>query len=84
MKTSQAGAFLLGALIAVAIIGGVWAYQQSQREVLVDSPALRIETNKATGDTKVDTPFAHVEKDSGGTHVNAPGVQVEVPKKSGD
>ena len=43
-----------------------------------------VETNKATGETTVDAPFAHVEKDQNGTRVQAPGVNIDVPKKPAD
>ncbi|MBA2124665.1 hypothetical protein DLM45_00270 [Hyphomicrobium methylovorum] len=71
----------LAILAIVLVVGGVWAYQQSQTEVLVDSPGVRIETNKATGETTVDAPFAHIEKNSSGTSVDAPGVKIQVPKQ---
>lgn len=69
----------LSVVAVIAVVGGVAAYQRSQSGVLVDAPAVRIETNKATGETKVDAPFAHVEKDERGTRVDAPGVKVDVP-----
>ncbi|MBN9248487.1 MAG: hypothetical protein J0I81_13790 [Hyphomicrobium sp.] len=69
----------LSVVAVIAVVGGVAAYQRSQSDVLVDVPAVRIETNKATGETKVDAPFAHVEKDQNGTRVDAPGVKVDVP-----
>ncbi|MGO4683776.1 hypothetical protein [Hyphomicrobium sp. 2TAF46] len=69
----------LSVVAVIAVVGGVAAYQRSQSDVLVDVPAVRIETNKATGETKVDAPFAHVEKDEHGTRVDAPGVKVDVP-----
>ncbi|WP_045835930.1 hypothetical protein [Hyphomicrobium sp. 99] len=71
----------LSAVAVIAVVGGVAAYQRSQSEVLVDIPAVRIETNKATGETTVDAPFAHVEKDEHGTRVDAPGVKIEAPSK---
>ncbi|MBS0238967.1 MAG: hypothetical protein JSR89_11140 [Proteobacteria bacterium] len=69
----------LSVVAVIAVVGGVAAYQRSQSSVLIDAPAVRIETNKATGETKVDAPFAHVEKDERGTRVDAPGVKVDVP-----
>ena len=69
----------LSVVAVIAVVGGVAAYQRSQSDVLVDVPAVRVETNKATGETKVDAPFAHVEKDQNGTRVDAPGVKVDVP-----
>ncbi|WP_290989203.1 hypothetical protein [Hyphomicrobium sp.] len=69
----------LSVVAVIAVVGGVAAYQRSQSDVLVDVPAVRIETNRATGETKVDAPFAHVEKDQNGTRVDAPGVKVDVP-----
>ncbi len=83
MQTRELIVFLGMSLLAMLIvIGGVTAYQRSQPEVLVDTPAVRVETNKATGDIKVDAPFAHVEKNDQGTRVDAPGVKVETPKPS--
>ncbi len=84
MQTRQIGILALAILAIVVVVGGVTAYQRSQTEVLVDSPAVRVETNKATGETTVDAPFARVEKDANGTRVQAPGVDVQVPKKSTD
>ena len=84
MQTRQIGILALAILAIVVVVGGVTAYQRSQTEVLVDGPAVRVETNKATGETTVDAPFARVEKDANGTHVQAPGVDVQVPKKSTD
>jgi ABC-type transporter Mla subunit MlaD len=72
----------LTTLAVIAVVGGVAAYQRAQSDVLIDTPAVRVETNKATGETKVDAPFAHVEKDSQGTRVDAPGVKVDVPNRT--
>lgn len=69
----------LSAVAVIAVVGGVAAYQRSQTEVLIDTPAVRVETNKATGETTVDAPFAHVEKDERGVRVDAPGVKVDTP-----
>ncbi|CAA2140840.1 hypothetical protein [Hyphomicrobium sp. ghe19] len=69
-------------LAVIAVVGGVAAYQRTQSEVLVDTPAVRVETNKATGETNVDAPFAHVEKDGQGTRVEAPGVKIDVPRSA--
>jgi hypothetical protein len=84
MQTRQIGILALAILAIVVVVGGVTAYQRSQTEVLVDGPGVRVETNKATGETTVDAPFAHIEKDANGTRVQAPGVDVQVPKKSTD
>jgi hypothetical protein len=81
MESRQTGTLALALLAFVLLVGGVVAFQRSQQQVLVDSPAVRIETNKSTGKTTVDAPFAHVEKDASGTHIEAPGVDVQVPKK---
>lgn len=69
----------LSAVAVIAVVGGVAAYQRSQTDVLVDTPAVRVETNKATGETTVDAPFTRVEKDERGTRVEAPGVNVDTP-----
>jgi hypothetical protein len=81
MDTARFGSIALVIVLFALIVGGVYAYQRSQSEVLVDSPAVRVETNKATGETKVEAPFARVEKDESGTRVQAPGVDVNVPKQ---
>jgi len=81
MNGPRFGSIALVIVLFALIVGGVYAYQRSQTEVLVDSPAVRVETNKATGETTVDAPFAHVEKDGSGPHVQAPGVDVNVPKE---
>jgi hypothetical protein len=80
MQTRQALIFIALSIAAAAIVyGAVTAYQSSHTEVLVDTPAVRVETNKATGETTVDAPLTHVEKDSAGAKVDAPGVKVETP-----
>lgn len=83
MESSRLGVIALAILLFAAIVGGVFAYQRSQNEVVINSP-IRVETNKATGETTVDAPFAHVEKDQNGTRVRAPGVDVNVPEKPAD
>lgn len=83
MESSRLGVIALAILLFAAIVGGVFAYQRSQNEVVVNSP-IRVETNKTTGETIVDAPFAHVEKDQDGTRVRAPGVDVKVPDKPAD
>jgi len=80
MNGAKLGSIALVVVLFVLVVGGVYAYQRSQTEVLVDSPAVRVETNKVTGETTVDAPFAHIEKDGNGTRVEAPGVDVNVPK----
>jgi hypothetical protein len=80
VETNRFGIIALALILFAVIAGVVFAYQRSQNEVVVDSP-IRVETNKATGETTVDAPFARVEKDQSGTHVRAPGVDVNVPKK---
>ena len=65
METSRLGVIALAILLFAVIVGGVFAYQRTQNEVVVDSP-IRVETNKATGETTVDAPFAHVEKNQDG------------------
>jgi len=72
----------LSTLAVIAVVGGVAAYQRSQSDVLIEAPFVRVETNKATGETKVDAPFAHVEKDNQGTRVEAPGVKIDVPNRT--
>lgn len=84
MDSTRIGSIAFIILLFALAAGGVYAYQRSQSEVLVDSPAVRVETNKATGETTVDAPFAHVEKDESGTRVQAPGVDVNVPKQPVD
>lgn len=80
MDSSRLGSIALVVVLFLLIVGGVYAYQQSQTEVLVDSPAVRVKSNKATGETTVDAPFARIEKDASGTRVEAPGVDINVPK----
>lgn len=62
MEMSRLGTIALAIILFAIIVAGVFAYQRSQNEVVIDSP-IRVETNKATGETTVDAPFAHVEKD---------------------
>jgi len=81
MNGPRFGSIALVIVLFALIAGGVYAYQRSQTEVLVDSPAVRVETNKATGETTVDAPFARVEKDDRGTRVQGPGVDFIVPKE---
>ncbi|HVZ03132.1 hypothetical protein [Hyphomicrobium sp.] len=84
MDTNRMGSFALIILLFVLIAGGVYAYQRSQSDVVVDSPAVRVETNKATGETTVEAPFTRVKKDQNGTQVQAPGVSIDVPNRSDD
>lgn len=85
MQPRQLVVFLALSLFAVlVVVGAVTAYKRSHSEVLVDTPAVRVETNKVTGETKVDAPFAHIEKNDQGTRVDAPGVKVEAPKPPSD
>ena len=73
MRTRELMVFMVLNLLAVVVVSGaVTAYQRSQSEVLVDTPVVRVESNKAT--------VAHVEKDDQGTRIAAPGVEVEAPK----
>ncbi len=84
MTPRQSGLLALSIGVVAVLIGGVMAHQRSEREVVVDTPVVRVETNKATGETTVDAPFTHVEKDASGTRVDAPGANVDVPKRSTD
>jgi hypothetical protein len=73
--------FIALSLAAAAIvIGAVSAYQRSHAQVVVDAPAVKVDTDKPGGGTSVDTPFAHIENNKDGTKVEAPGVKIEVPK----
>jgi hypothetical protein len=81
MDSTRLGSMALVVVLFALLIGGVYAYQRSQSEVLVDGPAVRLETNKATGETTIDAPFAHIENDGSGTRVQAPGVDVNVPNE---
>jgi hypothetical protein len=81
MGSTRFGSIALVVVLFLLVVGGVYAYQRSQSEVRVDRPAVHVETNKTTGETAVDAPFAHVEKDENGTRVQAPGVDVNVPKQ---
>ena len=73
MRTRELMVFMVLNLLAVVVVSGaVTAYQRSQSEVLVDTPLVRVESNKAT--------VALVEKDDQGTRIAAPGVEVEAPK----
>jgi ABC-type transporter Mla subunit MlaD len=62
------GVITLAVIACALLIGGVVAYQKQSSE------------QPATVD--VHAPFAHVEKDANGIRVQAPGVDIEVPKKS--
>ncbi len=84
MAPRQYGLLALSIGVVAVLIGGVMAHQRSEKEVPVDTPVVRVETNKATGEPTVDAPFAHVEKNANGTRVDAPGVNVEVPKRATD
>jgi hypothetical protein len=81
MDRAGLGSIALVVVLFALVVGGVYAYQRSQSEVLVDSPAVRVERNNATGETKIEAPFTRVEKDQSGTRVQAPGVDVNVPKQ---
>jgi hypothetical protein len=82
MQTRQLIVFVaLSLLAAVVVIAAVTGYQRSHSpEVKIDTPAARVDTDNATGKTSIDAPYVHIEKDKNGTHVEAPGVKVDVPK----
>lgn len=82
MQTRQLLIFIALSLITAGIvIGAVTAYQRSHTQVLVDTPAAKVETNKPGGETTVDAPYTHIEKGNDGTKIEAPGVKIEVPPK---
>lgn len=82
MQTRQFLVFIALSLIAAGIvIGAVTAYQRSHSQVIVDTPATKVETNKPGDNTTVDAPYTHIEKDKDGTKIEAPGVKIEVPPK---
>ncbi|MBS0250332.1 MAG: hypothetical protein JSR78_04635 [Proteobacteria bacterium] len=82
MQTRQLLVFIALSLIAAGIvIGAVTAYQRSHTQVLVDTPAVKVETDKPGGETTVDAPYTHIEKGNDGTKIEAPGVKIEVPPK---
>ena len=68
----------------VVVVGASAAYRRQDPAVVIDAPAVHIESDKATGDTRVDAPFAKVQKDQSGTRVQAPGVDIVVPKRQTD
>lgn len=70
------------ALLAVAVAGGVIVARQSAPDTSVTAPSVRVEADKANGDTKVEAPFTEVEKNEDGVRVQAPGVDVKVPKST--
>lgn len=82
MQTRQLLVFIALSLIAAGIVvGAVTAYQRSHTQVIVDTPATKVETNKPGDSTTVDAPYTHIEKDKDGTKIEAPGVKIEVPPK---
>lgn len=86
MQSRQLGILVLTIAVCAALVGGVLAYQRPSPEagVQVDAPTVRVETDKPSGQTSVDAPFARVDDNANGTHVQAPGVDIQVPKKSVD
>lgn len=83
MQTRQLIIFVgLSLLTAVVVVVAVTSYQRSRQHILVDTPGVHIETSKDVGKTSIDAPLTHVETDVGGTHVEAPGVKIDVPKSS--
>jgi hypothetical protein len=74
----------LSVLTAIIVMSAVTAYHHWPSKVPVAGSAVRVETNKATGETKVDAPSAHVEKSDQDTRVDAPGVKVKTPKPPPD
>ncbi len=64
-------------ITAGIVIEAVTAYRRPPHE---PAPAVQVDSNKATGNTTVDAPSAHVEQNKDGTKVEAPGVKIEVPK----
>lgn len=82
MQTRQLLIFIALSLIAAGVvIGAVTAYQRSHTQVIVDTPAAKVETNKPGGEMTIDAPYTHIEKGKEGTKIEAPGVKIEVPPK---
>lgn len=81
MQTRQLLIFIALSLIAAGVvIAAVSGYQRSHKEVLVDTPAVKVQTGKPDGETSVDAPSTHIEKNKEGTKIEAPGVKIEIPK----
>lgn len=77
---------LVVVLLAAAVIlaGSVWAMRQSEDErgASFKAPGVSVETRG--GDVKIDVPFTSIQKDSIGTRIQAPGVDIELPPQQGD
>ncbi|RUO98114.1 hypothetical protein [Hyphomicrobium sp.] len=81
MQTRQLLIFIALSLIAVvAVMAAVSAFRRTEPPVQVQAPAASVDTDKSTGKTTIDAPYAHIEKDNSGTKIEAPGVKIEVPK----
>jgi hypothetical protein len=78
MQARQLLIFVALSLLAVVVVlAAVSAYRD--RSPHVDTPAAKVETEKPNGQTTIDAPYTHIEKDKEGTKIEAPGVKIEVP-----
>jgi hypothetical protein len=80
MQTRQLLIFVALSLLAVVVVmASVSAYRDRSAQVSVDTPAAKVDTDKSSGQTTIDAPYTHIEKDKDGTKIEAPGVKIEVP-----
>lgn len=84
MEQRQITVIALALAALVLFVGAVLTYDRPSPLPQADratAPAtVRIDSNSASDKTKVEAPFTRVEKDESGTHIQAPGVDIKVPK----
>ncbi|MFN0219339.1 MAG: hypothetical protein ACKVP4_11050 [Hyphomicrobium sp.] len=83
MDRKYVGAAALG-LVAVAIAGSVILARSGEPTTTVTAPGVRVETGRENGDATITAPYTNIEKDADGTRIQAPGVDINIPRKSSE
>lgn len=85
MTTSENNIWSLIALsiIAAALVisGTGWVMRQPVSESRSTVTALGVDVQTRGDDVKIDAPYTSIQKDSRGTRIQAPGVDIELPPK---
>ena len=80
--TSNAARLAAGIAAVALIIAGAALTLRHQRETtaVVTTPGVNVDTRGS--DFKIVAPHTSIQKDRKGTHLQAPGVDIELPPKS--
>lgn len=66
---------------AIVISGTAWAMRQPPRESRSSISAPGVDVQTRGDDVKIDAPYTSIQKDSSGTRIKAPGVDIVLPPK---